>query len=99
MDLLVVELKTDAKNRVTNLVFSLSYIKEGLAKVSAQIQVCSGIERLDGVIAAVVQLLTEFPAALPGFFMCVRGSRTVKYALSVDVAKIGQGVAKGPTFL
>lgn len=82
--LLVVELKADPQDRVADLVLLLAHIKQRLTKVSTQVQVRPLIEGFISLISAVVQLLAELPAALPRLFMGVRGSRAVKYPLSMD---------------
>jgi len=97
-DLLVVELKADPKNRVRNPIIPLAYIEQGLAKVSAQVQVVSNIVGFCGVVSAVVETFAKFPAAFPGFFVGIGCSRAVENSHSVYGTQVGERIAQRPAF-
>lgn len=96
--LLVIQLKADPQNRVPDVVLSLPHIKQGLAKVAAQVQIRPDVEAVCNVISAMVEPLAEFPAALPSFFVGVWCSGAVEDSFPVDRAEVGEGIAERPAF-
>ena len=62
---LVVEFEAHPEDRVPNLVFPLADVEEGLAEIATKIEVGPRVGRLGSLVPAVVQPLTQLPAALP----------------------------------
>ena len=97
--LLIVEFEAHPQNRIPHIVLPLPNIKQGLAKVAAQVQIRADIEAVCNVIPAVIKSLAELPAALPCLFVGIWRSGAVENSFSVDGAEVGEGVAEGPAFL
>ena len=97
--LLIVEFEAHPQNRIPHIVLPLPNIKQGLAKVAAQVQVRPDIETVCNVIPAVIKSLAELPAALPCLFVGVWRSGAVEYSFSMDGAEVGESIAERPAFL
>lgn len=99
VNLLVVELKADTEDGVRPLILPLSDFKEGLAKITAEIQAHLDTERGGPAFRAVMESLAEFPTCPPSLLVSVRGARAVEDSSSVVGAHVGKGIAQFPALL
>jgi hypothetical protein len=51
------------------------------------------------LVSAVIEFLTQLPAALPSLLMCVAGARIAEYSFSMDRAEGCKCVAQSPAFV
>lgn len=92
---MIIQLEADAQNRIGCLVLDHSGFEERLTKLATEVERGSHVA-VSRIVAAVVQLLAEFPAGLPSLFLQVSLAREIEYSFSVYGAQAGQSVAQCP---